>query len=182
MGIYAATGVLIVFLAFLAFVLAPNVAGSSRSQAMTIGALVFVVVSLISLLFAFISSKVYWGNRWIVTSDSITQVRQTSLFDRQSSQLSLGNLEDVTAEQDGILPHMFGFGSIRVETAGERSKFTFAYCPNPNYYAQQILNAREQFEQRRGGEGGGNLQRPYRTEGAYAPAEESGQPSDGQAV
>jgi hypothetical protein len=79
-------------------------------------------------------------------------VQQTALFNKQSSQLSLGNLEDVTVEQNGILTHMFNYGVIKAETAGERSKFTFRYCPNPNLYAQQILNAREQFEQsHRGG-------------------------------
>jgi hypothetical protein len=79
----------------------------------------------------------------VVTSDSLTQISQTSLFNRQSSQLALVNIEDVTAEQNGILAHMFNYGVIRVETAGERSKFVFTYCPNPNFYAQQILQARE---------------------------------------
>ncbi len=69
------------------------------------------------------------------------------MFDKQSSQLSLGNLEDISAEQNGILTHMFNYGAVRVETAGERSKFFFNFCPNPNYYAQQILTARETFEQ-----------------------------------
>jgi hypothetical protein len=91
------------------------------------------------------------GNRWIITSDSITQVNQTSLFNKQSSQLSLANLEDITVEQNGIIQSVFGFGTLRAETAGERSKFMFQYCPNPNSYAQQNLNAREQFEQFRGG-------------------------------
>jgi uncharacterized membrane protein YdbT with pleckstrin-like domain len=175
LGIYTATGILIIFLAVLAFVVAPNLSSDHRSQVTAIGGLVFLVLTLLSIGFTFISNKVYWGNRWIVTSDSVTQVTQSSLFDRQSSQLSLGNLEDVTASQDGIFPHMFGYGRLRVETAGERSKFTFPFCPNPNYYAQQILNAREQFEQRRGGESG-NPQRPYRSEGTYA-ADPSGNPN-----
>jgi hypothetical protein len=94
----------------------------------------------------------YWGNSWVVTTDSITQVNQTGLFTRQSSQLSLANLEDVTAEQNGILAHAFNYGLLKAETAGEHSKFSFYYCPNPNLYAQQILHAREQFEQ-----GGGHV-------------------------
>src|SRR6202011_6093270 len=95
------------------------------------------------------ATRIYWGNSWIVTSDSVTQVSQTSLFKRQSSQLSLIHLEDVTAEQNGVLAHMFNYGLLRVETAGERSKFTFTFCPNPNFYAREILAAREAFEQNR---------------------------------
>ncbi len=179
LGIYVATGVLLIVVAILAFIVGPSVITSaSRTQVVAGGGLVFVVLAVLSLAFVFVSNKVYWGNSWVVTSDSITQITQTSLFDKRSSQLSLGNLEDVSAEQNGILAHMLNYGLIRVETAGERSKFVFLYCPNPNYYAQKILSAREQFEQsRRGGE---DLQRPYRAQGAYA-APSSPQPPAGPA-
>ncbi|HTB49268.1 MAG TPA: PH domain-containing protein [Verrucomicrobiae bacterium] len=165
-GVYVGTGLLLIVAAVLAFIVAPSLITSvSRTQVMAGGGLAFVVLAALCLGFVFVANKVYWGNGWVVTSDSVTQITQTSLFDKRSSQLSLGSLEDVTAEQNGILPHMLNYGSIRVETAGERGKFVFLYCPNPNYYAQQILSARERFEQGRTGEG---LQRPYRAEGAYS--------------
>ena len=148
---YISAGLLIVIAAVIAFIVVPMAApNSDKNQLETFGALGFIVFGLLVLGFVFVANKVYWGNRWILTTDSLTQVSQRSLFDRQSSQLSLGNLEDVTASQDGIVAHMFGFGVLRVETAGERSKFVFQYCPNPNYYAQQILHAREVFEQQGG--------------------------------
>jgi len=164
-GVYVGTGLLLAVLAVLAFIVAPNfLTDMSRSQVISIGSVIFILFAVLSLAFAFISNIVYWGNSWTVTTDSITQVTQTSLFNRQSSQLSLGNLEDVTAEQNGILTHIFNYGLLRVETAGERSKFMFLYCPNPNYYATQILDAREKFEQNRRGE---NPQALYRGEGDY---------------
>jgi hypothetical protein len=132
----------------LIFGVAPSIFSSvDRNTILSIGAVVLLVTAILGLGFAFISNIVYWGNRWVVTSDSITQVQQTSLFNKQSSQLSLENLEDVTSEQNGILTHMFNYGVIKAETAGERSKFMFRYCPNPNFYAQQILAARERFMQ-----------------------------------
>lgn len=146
-GIYAAAAVMLVVLAGIAFIVLPSVAGGNSTQAMSIGAVVFLIFVIFTLIFLTISHIVYWGNRWILTTDSLTQVTQRSLFDKRNSQLSLANLEDITAEQEGILAHMFGFGTLRVETAGERSKFVFTFCPNPNYYAQQVLNAREQYEQ-----------------------------------
>jgi uncharacterized membrane protein YdbT with pleckstrin-like domain len=106
------------------------------------------IVAALMLLMLAITTYLYWQNRWVVTSDSITQITQRGLFDRQVSQLSFYNLEDVTAEQHGIFPAMFNFGVLKVETAGERSKFSFLYCPDPNKYARTILNAREQFLQR----------------------------------
>lgn len=147
-SIYLVTGLLLLAIGVIAFAVVPNVVGSYNSRsAVAIGAIIFIVAALFSAVVLTIANKVYWGNRWIVTSDSITQVNRNGLFDTQSSQLSLANLEDVTTEQNGVLTHMFNYGLIRAETAGERSKFSFAYCPNPNEYAQKILNAREVFEQ-----------------------------------
>jgi len=150
MGIYTAAGLLLVTAAVLAFILAPHFITDSTgngSRTAVIGGLVFLLIAIVALVFTYISTKVYWGNSWILTSDSITQISQNSLFKRQSSQLSLDDLEDVTSEQNGVFPRIFNYGLLRVETAGERSKFVFLYCPNPNYYARAILAAREAFEQ-----------------------------------
>ncbi len=100
---------------------------------------------VISLLFTYISVYIYKANRWIVTSDSVTQIAQTGLFNQQTSQLSLANLEDVTVDQDGILQTVFGYGNLVVESAGERSKFVFPYCPNPHEYAKKVIAAHEEY-------------------------------------
>jgi hypothetical protein len=166
-GNFIGAGVLVIILAVVCFAVLPMALGSTRhTQALELGALIFIVVGLLVLGYVLIVNKVYWGNRWILTTDSLTQVQQVSLFHKQSSQLSLGNLEDVTAEQNGVMQKMFKYGAVRVETAGERSKFVFAFCPNPEIYAQQILEARESFEQRGTPE---ERQRLYRNEGAYNP-------------
>jgi hypothetical protein len=156
LGAYIMSGFILIVLAVLSFIVVPGMAGpDNHSKALTAGSLLFLVIATLVLIFVFIANKVYWGNHWVVTSDSITQITQVSLFNKQSSQLSLGNLEDVTTVQKGIFQEMFKFGTIRAETAGERSKFSFPFCPNPNYYAQKILAAREVFEQgHRGGKQG----------------------------
>lgn len=148
-GIHIMAGFLLLTFAVIIFAVLPHLSSSTvnHSRLLGLGATLFFIVTAFVFLFLAIAHKVYWGNSWILTSDSITQVKQTSLFDKQSSQLSLGSLEDISAEQNGILTHVFNYGTVRVETAGERSKFVFIYCPNPNYYAQQILAAREEFEQ-----------------------------------
>ena len=146
--IYVISGVVLLVIALMTFALGPHLGSADGSNTFTkVGSIILLVLVLIFAVYGYIATRVYWGNRWIVTTDSITQIDQTSLFKRQSSQLSLGNLEDVTAEQNGLLAHMFNFGLLKVETAGERSKFSFPFCPNPNYYAKQILAAREAFEQ-----------------------------------
>ena len=129
----------------LAFFLLPRMLEDFGTDAnwMVYGGLTLIVGLLVLILG--VATSVYWQNQWTVTTDSITQISQKSLFARQVSQLSMDNLEDVTVDQNGIIPHMFNFGTLKVETAGERSKFQFPYCPNPNEYARRILEAHEQF-------------------------------------
>jgi hypothetical protein len=97
-----------------------------------------------------VATIVYWQNEWVVTDDSVTQINQTSLFTREVSQVPIVSLEDVTVDQTGIIQTIFGFGTLKLESAGERSKFQFQYCPNPNNYARLILEAHEEFIRKHG--------------------------------
>jgi hypothetical protein len=148
LGVYVSIALLLVLIMVLGYGIGPSIfTDVDKTKVYSYTSLILLVALAFSAITVLIAHVVYWGNRWVVTSDSVTQITQLSLFSKQSSQLSMGNLEDVTAEQNGILAHMFNYGVLKAETAGEHSKFRFIYCPNPNYYAQQILGAREAFEQ-----------------------------------
>lgn len=145
-GMYIGGGFAITIIAALAVALVPNLQTQYNVQNIELWAyLLLGIISLGVAVALWIATSVYWQNRWIVTTDSITQITQNSLLGRQVSQLSMDNLEDVTVQQDGAMAHMFNFGTLRVETAGERSKFFFVYCPNPNEQARKILEAHEAF-------------------------------------
>ncbi len=165
---YAAAGIIIFVLSILAFGVAPSImSGSSRSEVMSISLIAILTASLFISAFLFISHKVYWGNSWILTTDSLIQVTQTSLFDKQSAQLSLEHVEDVSSSQDGLLTHLFNYGTVAVETAAATDKFTFNYCPTPNYYARQIVAAREQLERSRNEATKEQLQQPTQPQPVY---------------
>src|SRR5574337_1311336 len=89
MTVFIMSGVLLV-LALVMAVAAPHFVANSGNQqkVLAIGLLIDLAFSALILAFVWVANKVYWGNRWVVTTDSITQVTQTSLFDKQSSQLS----------------------------------------------------------------------------------------------
>ena len=103
------------------------------------------VVMVVALLIMVIATIIYRQNRIIVTDRNITQTLQYGLFSRKVSQLNLVNVEDVTSEQDGVLPTVFDYGVLKVETAGEQVNFVFNFCPRPGYYAKIILEAREKM-------------------------------------
>lgn len=108
--------------------------------------IIALLLVALALLYTYVATRIYSANRWIVTSDSVTQVNQVGLFGNQSSQLPLSSLEDITVNQYGILAHTFNYGTLVAQTAGEHSKFSFSYCPDPNKYAQLILNTRENMK------------------------------------
>ena len=143
-GVYAMTAILLVGLfAFIGYLptLVPDLSTTDKTYAFVAA----VSFALLIVLFAWVATIVYSGNRWIVTSDSITQIQQTGLFRKQTSQLSLENLEDVTFEQNTIVQTIFNYGTLKAETAGEHSKFQFPFCPNPKKCAVDIIAAHEEF-------------------------------------
>ena len=117
LSVYISAAVVIIC-AIAAVIAAPMLIKGLSTKNQMVVALGALIICAITGLFSYVSIIVYKGNRWIVTSDSITQITQISLFRKQTSQLSLANLEDVTVEQDGILESMFRYGLLRAETAG----------------------------------------------------------------
>lgn len=144
--LFAAGAGFLVVVALIALLGIPSLfSNDTASRQMAIGATIFVIAAVLVTLFLFLANKIYWDNYWVVTDDSITQVTRTSLFDRQASQLSLANLEDVTAEQHGILAELFNYGILNAETAAASEKFILSFVPHPDTYARQILAAHEDF-------------------------------------
>lgn len=122
-------------------------AGAANAAASLFG----LIAVVFGLIFLVLVTKVYKGNQLIVTDVNVTQVLQIGLFNRKISELSMANVEDVTAEQKGIFPTLLNYGTLRIETAGEQNNFIFVYCPNPNAYAKAILDARQKFLMTHGG-------------------------------
>lgn len=144
-GIYAEAliGLLVVFGLFLA--IAPDFFNGLSNQAYTIlvGVIIFGLATLIFFLLA--ATYVYRQSRLLVTDRSLVQILQQSLFIRKISRLSMSNVEDVTAEERGILSTIFHYGTIVVQTAGTLDNFIFPYCPDPPKYADQIIEARQRY-------------------------------------
>jgi hypothetical protein len=48
-------------------------------------------------------------------------------------------------EQRGILASILGYGTLMIQTAGERENFDFTFCPSPNTLADQIIEERQKY-------------------------------------
>lgn len=134
----------------LIFFLLPNAVGIDNPGGNLFIGLLIMVMSIFGLVFLVLATRIYKGNQLIVTDTNVTQVQQIGLFNRKVSELTMANIEDVTANTSGIFGTMFNFGTVTIETAGEQHNFTFKYCPNPSAYAKTIQDARMYYLQRTG--------------------------------
>jgi membrane protein YdbS with pleckstrin-like domain len=119
---------------------------SENSNILLMAAVIFALALIYIMLF--LATYIYRQNILVVTDQNLIQILQRGLFSRRISRLSMSNVEDVTADQRGFLPTIFNFGTLMVQTAGEMENFIFTYCPNPNVYADRILDAREAYANR----------------------------------
>lgn len=144
-GIYveALIGLLAVFGLLLA--VAPDFFNGLSPQAYKILVVLIVFGLAVLIFFLFTATYVYRQSRLLVTDRSLVQILQKSLFIRKVSRLSMSNVEDVSAEERGILSTIFDYGTIIVQTAGTLDNFIFPYCPSPTKYADQIIEARQRY-------------------------------------
>ncbi len=127
---------------FLAPVLFPNAEPALRNSNVSI---IIAVGAIFTWLILILFTYIYHQSKLIISDKNLTQVLQRGLFSRKVSELSMANVEDVTANQHGFFASTFGYGDLLVETAGEQDNFDFSFCPNPNFYGKIVLDARQKY-------------------------------------
>ncbi|MBI3305475.1 PH domain-containing protein [Candidatus Parcubacteria bacterium] len=90
----------------------------------------------------------YYLDVWIVTSERVIAIEQKGLFRREIAEFNILKVQDVSTHINGLVPTLFDFGELQVQTAGEEEKFCFKQVPNPNHAKQQILACYEAAVQR----------------------------------
>lgn len=104
-----------------------------------------ILVLGVSIFYLFLSTQFiisfmnYYFDIWLITNKRIIALEQKSLFNRIISELALKNVQDITIEKNGILPTMLDFGTLFVQSAGRRIRFTFQTVPHI-YEVKEELN------------------------------------------
>lgn len=91
-------------------------------------------------LFLFSAFLDYYLDLWIVTNDRIMNIEQNGLFGRTISELDLTKIQDVTSEINGIIPTIFNYGDVHIQTAAEEKRFVFEQVPNPHEVRKTIID------------------------------------------
>ncbi len=101
------------------------------------------ILTVLSIVITMIAAYLYEHNVVLITNEKLTQMLYLSIFNRKISQLSIGDVQDVTVKQIGVFARMFNYGTLVVETAGEQENYNFTYTPKPYETAKLLVGAHE---------------------------------------
>lgn len=106
-------------------------------SAFALGLVVLVAVG------GYIGVIVYRANNFILTSESVIQRVQYSLFSHQEKTINLENIKDARFDQAGIFQSLIGYGSLRLTTEGDQENYSFSYVADPKEQIATINNVIE---------------------------------------
>lgn len=147
------------FLVFLApFIIHAFVAGTE----IAFGANTTVVLELGASLYLFLASlwalliwmkciaiwTDYYLDMWVVTNRRLIDIEQYGFFHRETSTLRMEQIQDITTETRGILPTIFNFGHIYVQSAAESREFTIRGIPNPRNIKELIFKQHDRMTEK----------------------------------
>ncbi len=92
-----------------------------------------------------------WGNDlYIVTDQLIIDIEKKPLFFSEARrQATLDMIQNVSLRKEGLLPTLFNYGDVLIETAGIVGEFTFAGVGNPMQVQREIFRRVDTFNERR---------------------------------
>lgn len=89
---------------------------------------------------AFNTFTSYYLNEWIITSRRIVEITQRGFFSREVSSTLLNRVQDVTTDVNGILPTLFGYGTLTVQSAGANDYFHMHGIPHPQELRDLVMH------------------------------------------
>lgn len=96
---------------------------------------------LTTITFTYATWITYYYDVYIVTKSTLIDITQEGFFGRKIAQLSLLRVQDVSSNIKGILPTLFAYGDVLIETAGEAENFCLEAVPNPQEFSARVLKA-----------------------------------------
>ncbi len=81
----------------------------------------------------------YYLDTSLVTNLRIINTEQNGIFSRTHAEQNLDRIQDVTSEIKGLVPTLFHYGTVYVQTAGAQERVTMEQVPNPDIVAQKLL-------------------------------------------
>lgn len=121
--------------------LSPDISlGLAVLMILGVGAVVETIVLL--------AIQVYTSSRLFLTDERLILLARKGIFQQNVSQLSLIDVQDITVSQPHFTSNLFDYGTLTIETAGEKDNLIFKFLPDGHNFAQKLDDACEQYKLR----------------------------------
>ena len=112
----------------------------------------FLLLAIIYYGFLWIMVFIVWVDYyldiWIVTNQRLLNIEQIGFFNRVVSELDLKRIQDITSSVHGLIPSIFGFGNVQIQTAAEENKFELKSVPHPVSVRRKIIKLNTQAKEK----------------------------------
>ncbi|MBK8434756.1 MAG: cyclic nucleotide-binding domain-containing protein [Chloroflexi bacterium] len=108
-----------------------------------------LILALFDVLWVLWMIEDWRNDTFMITDQYIFDIDRLPLgLNESRKQAELSKIENVRAEQNGILPKMFGFGHVHIETAGADSNLIFENVRQPDKVQNDIFTRRDALRTR----------------------------------
>ena len=125
-----------VFLASAAFLssrtLSSFVTGSNLAQG-----------TMVLIMFVLIFWTKNYFDVWYVTDRHIIAVNQKDMFEREEAFMDVSKIQDVSFEKNGFIATFFGYGRLKIQTAGSDQEFIIEDIYDVEGAAHRIMDLRD---------------------------------------
>ena len=111
------------------------------ANASSAGAFLYYCWLLGLWILLFVNWTTYFLDVWVVTDRRIVDIDQKTLFHRDMITARLEKIQDITVTVNGVLPTVFGYGTMHIETAGDNPDFVIENAAHPYDAKEKILAA-----------------------------------------
>lgn len=107
--------------------------------------LALLLTALCLWVYAFILWLDYYLDKWIITTERVIDSELLGLFQYQFSEFKLSRIQDISVDVHGVIPTMFDYGDIHIQTAGAARQFVFQQVPKPRMVKKILLDAYDAY-------------------------------------
>lgn len=118
------------------------VSGGSLAQG-TMILIMFVLIFWTS--FFYFWTKNYF-DVWYVTDRHIIAVNQKDMFEREEAFMDLSKIQDVSFEKNSFMATFFGYGRLKIQTAGSDQEFIIESVHDVESVAHRIIELRNKIQ------------------------------------
>jgi membrane protein YdbS with pleckstrin-like domain len=108
--------------------------------------MVFLMFVLIFWTSFFCAWTLNYFDVWYLTKKHIIAIDQKQLFIRDEAFMEFVRIQDVLFEKNGVLAHLLGFGTLRVQSAGTEQEFTMSNVADIEAVAHRIMALRDEAQ------------------------------------